>query len=103
MSLLGVTDLRVSFRHGMASSGPYGARSAFARGRTLGIAGESGNGKTVCTQALLGLTPGADIGGSAMFNFPVETGEDLARPADVLRDRAEPGPGRSGKRLRTQI
>ncbi len=43
MSLLGVTDLRVSFRHRMASSGPYGARSAFARGRTLGIAGESGN------------------------------------------------------------
>jgi hypothetical protein len=43
MGLVGVTDLRVSFRHGMASSGPYGARSAFARGRTLGIAGESGN------------------------------------------------------------
>jgi len=26
MGLLGVTDLRVSFRYGMASSGPYGAR-----------------------------------------------------------------------------
>ena len=37
-------------------------------GRTLGIVGESGSGKTVLTQTLLGLTPGADISGSAVFD-----------------------------------
>jgi peptide/nickel transport system ATP-binding protein len=36
-------------------------------GRTLGIVGESGSGKTVLTQTLLGLTPGAEVSGSAMF------------------------------------
>jgi peptide/nickel transport system ATP-binding protein len=36
-------------------------------GRTLGIVGESGSGKTVLTQTLLGLTPGAQVWGSAMF------------------------------------
>jgi len=37
-------------------------------GRTLGIVGESGSGKTVLTQTLLGLTPGGDVSGSAMFD-----------------------------------
>jgi oligopeptide/dipeptide ABC transporter ATP-binding protein len=37
-------------------------------GRTLGIVGESGSGKTVLTQTLLGLTPGADITGTALFD-----------------------------------
>jgi oligopeptide/dipeptide ABC transporter ATP-binding protein len=36
-------------------------------GRTLGIVGESGSGKTVLTQTLLGLTPGAEVEGSALF------------------------------------
>jgi oligopeptide/dipeptide ABC transporter ATP-binding protein len=36
-------------------------------GRTLGIVGESGSGKTVLTQTLLGLTPGAEVTGSALF------------------------------------
>jgi peptide/nickel transport system ATP-binding protein len=37
-------------------------------GRTLGIVGESGSGKTVLTQTLLGLTPGANVTGSAKFD-----------------------------------
>ncbi|MGN6677666.1 MAG: ABC transporter ATP-binding protein, partial [Streptosporangiaceae bacterium] len=37
-------------------------------GRTLGIVGESGSGKTVLTQSLLGLTPGSQITGKAVFN-----------------------------------
>jgi peptide/nickel transport system ATP-binding protein len=37
-------------------------------GRTLGIVGESGSGKTVLTQSLLGLTPGGQISGTALFD-----------------------------------
>jgi oligopeptide/dipeptide ABC transporter ATP-binding protein len=51
-----------------------GASFSVDAGRTLGIVGESGSGKTVLTQTLLGLTPGADISGSAVFE-----GNDLLR------------------------
>jgi len=68
MSLLQVTNLRVSF---LTADGVVqavrGVSFAVERGRTLGIVGESGSGKTVLTQSLLGLTPGAQISGSAMF------------------------------------
>ena len=69
MSLLEVTDLRVSFP---TSDGQVqavrGVSFRVERGQTLGIVGESGSGKTVCTQTLLRLTPGADVSGSAMFD-----------------------------------
>ncbi|MFB4302789.1 ABC transporter ATP-binding protein [Actinomadura sp. NTSP31] len=68
MSLLEVTDLRVSF------STPDGVVRAVRgvsfevdRGRTLGIVGESGSGKSVSTQTLMGLTPGAKVSGQALF------------------------------------
>ncbi|MGE5293002.1 MAG: ABC transporter ATP-binding protein [Micromonosporaceae bacterium] len=82
MSLLKVTDLRVSFptSDGVVQA-VRGVSFKVERGRTLGIVGESGSGKTVCTQTLIGLTPGADISGSAEFD-----GADLLRLSpDALR------------------
>jgi len=69
MSLLQVTNLRVSFptADGVVQA-VRGVSFAVERGRTLGIVGESGSGKTVLTQSLLGLTPGGQISGSAMFD-----------------------------------
>jgi oligopeptide/dipeptide ABC transporter ATP-binding protein len=69
MSLLEVTDLRVSFptADGVVRA-VRGVSFSVERGQTLGIVGESGSGKTVLTQSLLGLTPGGQISGSAMFD-----------------------------------
>ena len=69
MSLLEVTDLRVSFptADGVVRA-VRGVSFAVEQGRTLGIVGESGSGKTVLTQSLLGLTPGGQISGQAMFD-----------------------------------
>jgi oligopeptide/dipeptide ABC transporter ATP-binding protein len=68
MSLLEVTDLRVSFptADGVVQA-VRGVSFSVERGQTLGIVGESGSGKTVLTQTLLGLTPGGQVSGSAMF------------------------------------
>jgi oligopeptide/dipeptide ABC transporter ATP-binding protein len=75
VTLLEVTDLTVSFptADGVVKA-VRGASFSVDAGRTLGIVGESGSGKTVLTQTLLGLTPGADISGSAVFE-----GNDLLR------------------------
>src|SRR5579864_308883 len=69
MSLLEVSDLRVSFptADGVVQA-VRGVSFAVERGRTLGIVGESGSGKTVLTQSLLGLTPGGQISGQAVFD-----------------------------------
>ncbi len=69
MSLLEVTDLRVSFRtaDGVVQA-VRGVSFSVEPGRTLGIVGESGSGKTVLTQSLLGLTPGGQISGKAVFD-----------------------------------
>jgi len=69
MSLLEVSDLRVSFptADGVVQA-VRGVSFSVEAGRTLGIVGESGSGKTVLTQSLLGLTPGGQISGSALFD-----------------------------------
>ena len=69
MSLLEVSDLRVSFptADGVVQA-VRGVSFVVERGRTLGIVGESGSGKTVLTQSLLGLTPGGQISGQAVFD-----------------------------------
>jgi oligopeptide/dipeptide ABC transporter ATP-binding protein len=75
VTLLEVADLTVSFPtvDGVVKA-VRGVSFSVDAGRTLGIVGESGSGKTVLTQTLLGLTPGADISGSAVFE-----GNDLLR------------------------
>ena len=69
MSLLEVSDLRVSFptADGVVQA-VRGVSFSIEPGRTLGIVGESGSGKTVLTQSLLGLTPGGQISGKAVFD-----------------------------------
>ncbi len=68
MALLEVSDLTVSFptADGVVEA-VRGVSFSVEPGRTLGIVGESGSGKTVCTQALLGLTPGGRVSGTALF------------------------------------
>ena len=69
MSLLEVSDLRVSFNtaDGVVKA-VRGVSFSVDTGRTLGIVGESGSGKTVLTQTLLGLAPGGQVSGQAMFD-----------------------------------
>jgi len=85
MSLLSVRDLTVSFP---TSDGVVRAVRGLSfdveAGRTLGIVGETGSGKSVTALSLLGLNPGADIRGSAMFE-----GRDLLamKPDEIRRIR----------------
>ncbi|HEX3493209.1 MAG TPA: ABC transporter ATP-binding protein [Streptosporangiaceae bacterium] len=69
MSLLEVSDLRVSFgtADGVVKA-VRGVSFSVDTGRTLGIVGESGSGKTVLTQTLLGLAPGGQVSGQALFD-----------------------------------
>jgi oligopeptide/dipeptide ABC transporter ATP-binding protein len=69
VSLLEVRDLRVSFptADGVVRA-VRGVSFDVDAGRTIGIVGESGSGKTVLTQTLLGLTPGGEVSGQAVFD-----------------------------------
>ncbi|MBW9205913.1 ABC transporter ATP-binding protein [Mumia sp. zg.B17] len=73
MTLLEVTDLHVGFPtpDGVVHA-VRGVSFAVEAGRTLAVVGESGSGKSVATQTVTGLTRGAQISGSAVFD-----GEDL--------------------------
>jgi peptide/nickel transport system ATP-binding protein len=85
LSLLEVSDLRVSFptADGVVKA-VRGVSFQVDTGRTLGIVGESGSGKTVLTQTLLGLAPGGQVSGTAMFD-----GKDLLslRPEQLRKVR----------------
>jgi len=78
VALLEVRDMHVSFNtaDGLVQA-VRGVSFDVDAGQTLGIVGESGSGKTVLTQTLLGLTPGADVTGSARFD-----GTDLLELTD---------------------
>ena len=78
MSLLDVTDLRVTFptEDGLVRA-VQGVSFSLNAGQTLGIVGESGSGKSVSTQTIMGLTRGAQISGTAMFE-----GRDLLTMSD---------------------
>ncbi len=85
MSLLEVSNLRVSFptADGVVRA-VRGVSFSVDSGKTIGIVGESGSGKTVLTQTLLGLAPGGEVSGRAMFD-----GHDLLslEPAQLRRIR----------------
>jgi len=83
VALLEVEDLRVSFNtpDGVVDA-VRGVSFEVERGKTLGIVGESGSGKSVATQTITGLTRGAKVSGSAVFD-----GIDLLHASDnQLRD-----------------
>jgi ABC-type glutathione transport system ATPase component len=58
LPLLSVENLRVSFRSGVHEvEAVRGVSLALNEGEILGIAGESGSGKSVTLRAILGLLP----------------------------------------------
>jgi len=82
--LLDVRDLRVGLQ---TPRGPAdavrGVSFSLARGQTLGIVGESGCGKSITVQALMGLLPGsATVSGSIRFD-----GQELVGQPDAVRAR----------------
>jgi len=97
--LLDVEELRVSF------ATPYGVLDAVRslsfqvdEGETLGLVGESGAGKSVAMQAMLGLLDDAKVSGSARFK-----GEDLVSLPPKQIERLT-GPGcRSCSRTPTAL
>ncbi|AGL18198.1 ABC transporter ATP-binding protein [Actinoplanes sp. N902-109] len=78
MTLLSVRDLRIAFG---ATQAVDGLSFDIAPGGALGIVGESGSGKSATALALLGLHPGATVGGEITFD-----GQNLtAATEDQLR------------------
>jgi peptide/nickel transport system ATP-binding protein len=73
VALLEVDDLRVSFKtpDGILDA-VRGVSFDVDAGQTLGIVGESGSGKSVSTQTIMGITRGARVSGTALFE-----GQDL--------------------------
>jgi oligopeptide/dipeptide ABC transporter ATP-binding protein len=90
-ALLEVTGLRTSFRHesGLEFSPVDGVSFSVHAGRTLGIVGESGCGKSVTSLSIMGLLPkgqGRISAGSVVFE-----GRDLATmsPQDMRKLRGD--------------
>ncbi len=83
-SLLEVTDLRVTFDvHGSQVTPVDGVSLTLERGEALGIAGESGSGKSLTLKSIIGLLPpNAEVGGDLRFALDQERPIPYA-PADV--------------------
>ncbi len=83
-NLLEVTDLRVTFDvHGRRVTPVDGVSLTLERGEALGIAGESGSGKSLSLKSIIGLLPpNATVGGDLRFALDQESPIPYA-PADV--------------------
>jgi oligopeptide/dipeptide ABC transporter ATP-binding protein len=83
-NLLEVTDLRVTFDvHGREVTPVDGVSLTLERGEALGIAGESGSGKSLSLKSIIGLLPpNATVGGDLRFALDQE-GPIPYAPADV--------------------
>ncbi len=70
MSMLEVRDLRVTYRQGdRAVPAVRGVNFTLDGGQTLGIAGESGSGKSTMALSLLRLlAPTAEVTGEVLFD-----------------------------------
>ncbi len=84
--LLAVEDLRVAFEgdRGVVTEAVAGVSFALARGRTLGIVGESGCGKSVTALAIMRLLPRPNVQISGAVRFE---GRDLGQlPERTMQD-----------------
>ena len=82
--LLSIDDLRVHLRLGNAWIAPVdGVTLSIERGEFLGIAGESGSGKSLTLRSILGLLPpGSRVEGELLFALDGEAQEPL-HPEEV--------------------
>src|SRR5829696_10374365 len=85
-SLLEVRDLKIAFsgQDGRRTQAVDGVSFSVEAGKTLGIVGESGCGKSVTSLAIMGLLPkgAADVSGSVRF----DRRDLLEEPERALQD-----------------
>ena len=89
MALLEVEDLhiRLQTQRGPADA-VRGIGFSLERGETLGIVGESGCGKSITVQSLMGLLPAsAQVGGSIRFDGTEPAGSVTAGPRSLSANR----------------
>jgi oligopeptide/dipeptide ABC transporter ATP-binding protein len=91
-AVLEVTDLHVEFdTHGGIVKAVRGASFAVAKGKTLAIVGESGCGKSVTVQSIMGLIP--------MPPGRITRGTALLDGVDILRSKVIDGNDIRGNRI----
>jgi oligopeptide/dipeptide ABC transporter ATP-binding protein len=87
MPVLSVRDLRVEFdTYGGTVHAVRGISFDVHQGKTLAIVGESGCGKSVSVQSIMGLIPmppGRITSGTAMFRVAGTTGQDILRNRQI--------------------
>ncbi len=96
MDILRISDLRIGFTvHGLARDVVKGVCLRVPAGKTVALVGKSGSGKSVISQAIMGLLPrnGGVTGGEILFRDP-------AKPDVCVDIAALPAEGREIRALR---